>query len=50
LSYEFVNAQSDIAIDVILGGLPFEQEAVERVRAHRVGDITVSRSKYQKSF
>lgn len=35
------HAQSDIAIDVILGGLPFEQEAVDRARAHRVGDITV---------
>ena len=35
------HAQSDIAIDVILGGLPFEQEAVDRARAHLVGDITV---------
>lgn len=35
------HAQSDIAIDVILGGLPFEQEAVGRARAHRLGDITV---------
>jgi len=35
------HAQSDIAIDVILGGLPFEQEAVDRARAHRVGDISV---------
>jgi hypothetical protein len=35
------HAQSDVAIDVILGGLPFEQEAVDRARAHRVGDITV---------
>jgi hypothetical protein len=35
------HAQSDIAIDVILGCLPFEQEAVDRARAHRVGDITV---------
>jgi hypothetical protein len=35
------HTQSDIAIDVILGGLPFEQEAVDRARAHRVGDITV---------
>jgi hypothetical protein len=26
---------------VILGGLPFEQEAVDRAHAHLVGDITV---------
>ena len=35
------HVQSDIAIDVILGGLPFEQEAVDRARAHLVGDISV---------
>jgi Nucleotidyl transferase of unknown function (DUF2204) len=35
------HTQSDISIDVILGGLPFEQEAVDRARAHQVGDITV---------
>jgi Nucleotidyl transferase of unknown function (DUF2204) len=35
------HAQSDIAIDVILGGLPFEQEAVDRARAHLLGDITI---------
>jgi hypothetical protein len=35
------HTQSDIAIDLILGGLPFEQEAVGRARTHRLGDITV---------
>jgi hypothetical protein len=35
------HTQSDIAIDVILGGLPFEQEAVRRANTHRVGEISI---------
>jgi hypothetical protein len=35
------HAQSDIEIDVILGGLPFEQDAVQRASTHRVGEISI---------
>jgi len=35
------HAQSSIAIDVILGGLPFEQDAVDRAITHQVGEISV---------
>jgi hypothetical protein len=35
------HTQSAIAIDVILGGLPFEQGTVERASTHRVGEISV---------
>jgi predicted nucleotidyltransferase len=32
---------SEIDVDVILGGLPFEQDAVERAQPHKVGGISV---------
>ena len=35
------HTQSAIEIDVILGGLQFEHEAVHRARAHQVGEISV---------
>jgi hypothetical protein len=35
------HTQSDIEIDVILGGLPFEQDAVQRASTHRVGEISI---------
>jgi hypothetical protein len=35
------HTQSDIEIDVILGGLPFEQDAVERASTHRIGEISI---------
>ncbi len=33
--------RSEIDVDVILGGLPFEQHAVERAQAHEMGGMSV---------
>ncbi len=41
------HTQSDISIDVILGGLPFEQEAVRRASTHRVGEISIRRPRVE---
>lgn len=35
------HAESAIDIDVILGGLPFEQDAIDRAQTHKVGGISV---------